>query len=138
MYIYVLKLENDKYYIGKSKNHLQRIEDHKNNIGSYWTKKYKPLEVIDVFEQNDSFDEDKTTLQYMDLYGIENVRGGAFVQLNISNSQIEFIQKILNSRNDKCFKCGKEGHFVRYCPNKNEKCFLCGKNTHLTDDCDQI
>ena len=40
VYIYVLKLEQEKYYIGKTNNPEFRINDHFNNIGSEWTKKY--------------------------------------------------------------------------------------------------
>ena len=45
--IYVLKLEENKYYIGQSKDTEQRKRLHlKGKQGSEWTKKYKPIEEI--------------------------------------------------------------------------------------------
>ena len=41
--IYILKLSNNKYYIGKSNNIFIRYRQHLNGNGSFWTKKYKPL-----------------------------------------------------------------------------------------------
>ena len=39
VYIYILKLRNNKYYIGKTQNPTFRLEDHFENNGSSWTKK---------------------------------------------------------------------------------------------------
>jgi hypothetical protein len=69
--IYILKLENNKYYIGRTNNPKFRIENHFNNKGSYWTKKYKPINVIEVINNCDEYDEDKYTIKYMNLYGID-------------------------------------------------------------------
>jgi predicted GIY-YIG superfamily endonuclease len=55
--IYILKLEDNKYYVGKTKNINKRILEHFSNNGSEWTKKYKPIEIIDTFKSNDVFDE---------------------------------------------------------------------------------
>ena len=43
VFIYVLELENKKYYIGKTTNPIYRLGKHFNNSGSEWTKKYKPI-----------------------------------------------------------------------------------------------
>lgn len=61
MNIYCLKLEKDKFYIGKSSDVNERILSHFNKNGSEWTKKYKPLEIMEVIENCDEFDEDKYT-----------------------------------------------------------------------------
>ena len=37
--IYVLKLKEGKYYIGKTNNEKKRIEEHIKSNGSEWTKK---------------------------------------------------------------------------------------------------
>ena len=42
-YIYVLKLEEDRYYIGRTSNILRRIKEHFTEGGAIYTKKYKPL-----------------------------------------------------------------------------------------------
>jgi predicted GIY-YIG superfamily endonuclease len=75
--IYVLELESNKYYVGKSKELEIRLENHFNNNGFSWTQKYKPIKILEIFKDCDDFDEDKYTLKYMSKYGINNVRGGS-------------------------------------------------------------
>jgi len=115
--IYVLKLEKGKYYVGKTNNPRFRLENHFNSNGSQWTKKYKPLKIIEIKPDCDDYDEDKITRQYMDKYGIENVRGGSFVSINLEQSVIDTLKQMDNGTNNKCFNCGKEGHFARNCRN---------------------
>lgn len=44
--IYILELENQKYYVGKTENPEVRIDSHFQGEGSVWTKKYKPIRVL--------------------------------------------------------------------------------------------
>lgn len=113
--IYILELENNKYYVGKSNNTSSRIKNHLYSKGSYWTQKYKPVKILEIIENCDVYDEEKYTLKYMDKYGINNVRGGSFAQINLSNTQIELIIKQLRNANDKCLHCGNSGHFIHKC-----------------------
>ena len=76
MVVYVLLLENSKYYIGYSEEYIFRLKKHFKNQGSLWTKKYPPIGVLEII-QGDKKIEKKTTLKYMRKYGWENVRGGA-------------------------------------------------------------
>lgn len=84
IYIYVIKLDKGKYYIGKTSNPQFRLQSHFDSNGSSWTKKYKPLKVIEIKPTSDDYDEDKITMQYMDKYGINNVRGGLFVSVKLN------------------------------------------------------
>jgi hypothetical protein len=84
VYIYVLKLENNKYYIGKTENPKIRLENHFSSNGSEWTKLYKPIKIIEIIPNCDNYDEDKYTKIYMDKYGIDNVRGGSYVQIELN------------------------------------------------------
>ena len=70
--IYILLLEETKYYIGKTTQPEIRLEKHFNSNGSLWTKKYKPIKVIGLIPNCDDFDEDKYTLKYMQKYGINS------------------------------------------------------------------
>ncbi len=119
VYIYVLKLENNKYYIGKTDNPNIRLNAHFKCNGSEWTKKYNPLEIIEIIPDCDKYDEDKYTKIYMDKYGIDNVRGGSYVKLELDTDTIKFLQKESIATNDKCFNCGMNGHFSKDC-NKNK------------------
>lgn len=115
VYIYVLKLEDNKYYVGKTTNPAFRIENHFSKNGSAWTRKYKPLKIEALIPDCDDYDEDKYTKKYMDKYGIENVRGGSFVSVELDENTLSHLTQMSNGTNDKCFKCGMKGHFTKNC-----------------------
>ena len=153
--IYVLLLEKGKYYIGKSNDVFKRCIEHFEGSGSCWTKKYKPLKLEKTIENVSPFEEDKITKEYMLKYGIENVRGGTYIQIELTESQINSINDELRGAMDECMKCGKKGHFAAECAyykkNKNSRvvpsrddgedddddvghvCDKCGKT--FKDDC---
>jgi len=115
LYIYILKLRHGKYYIGKTINPNVRICNHFSRNGSVWTRRYKPVKIEKLIETDDAFDEDKWTLKYMDMKGIQNVRGGSFCQMTLSPDMKALIARMLNGSKDRCFKCGNTGHFVKNC-----------------------
>ena len=115
MHIYVLKLEENKYYIGKTNNISQRLLCHYQSTGSAWTTKYKPIDLCEKVDTYDDYDEDKYTLKYMKKYGIENVRGGSFTQIELSENQINTLQQMIKGQNNQCYKCGSNDHFVNNC-----------------------
>lgn len=119
VYIYILKLEHSKYYIGKSNKPDERIITHYDSNGASWTSVHKPIDILDVIPNCDEYDEDKYTIWMMNKYGIDNVRGGSFSKVKLEKEMINILQKMITSSNDKCFKCGEKGHFVKYCKNRN-------------------
>ena len=116
IYIYVLLLEQNKYYIGKTTNPSFRLEQHIKSSGSSWTKKYKPVNIHEIRPDQTDHDEQRITQEYMKKYGIDNVRGGPWCNINIDTEK-EFIQKMLYSEEDKCYQCGSNDHFASACPN---------------------
>lgn len=134
--IYVLKLEDEKYYVGKTSNISNRFTQHIDGSGAAWTKKYKPIEMIASYDNCDNFDEDKYTLMMMEKYGIENVRGGTFCEVVLSEAHTQFLTQMLNSASDTCFVCGKRDHFAKDCPiNERNNCYTCGKKGHIAKFC---
>lgn len=114
--VYVLRLTQGKYYVGKSYDVVRRVEDHHNSQGCYWTRMYPPVEVMAVYNNCDHFDEDKHTITMMAKYGIDNVRGGTFSRVQLSDTDREVIERMLRSGNDACFRCGSTTHWVDKCP----------------------
>ena len=120
MFIYILQLEKGKYYV---------IEKHFHREGSSWTKKYKPLSVVEMIPNCDSYDEDKHTIRYMEKYGIQNVRGGSFCQINLSDVNLSTLHQMINGATDKCYICGKSDHFARDCKRTKEKVSINGEES---------
>jgi len=117
--LYGLLLEEKKYYIGKSSTPAgiaQRFKAHLegNSMGAEWTKKYRPIEIIFELHNVDPLQEDLLTLQYMREYGIDNVRGGTYAQVILSETQLIEITTKLRGASDKCYKCGGD-HFAARC-----------------------
>jgi len=86
MYIHVLSLESQKFYIGKSVG-----SDTDEIIKSYtktkniepWVKKYKPLTVVEIFKQTHDKNEHYITIYYMKKYGMDAVRSGLYPDIQL-------------------------------------------------------
>jgi len=114
-FIYILRCEQDKIYVGKTKNVNLRFEQHMNGFGSTFTSKYKPISIIETHVEMNEFDEDNYVKLYMKQYGIDNIRGGSYSNLSLTSSQIEVLNLELNHSDNKCFKCNNTGHYSNSC-----------------------
>lgn len=112
--IYILKLNNNNFYVGTTSNLPRRLRDHFNHRGSVWTKKHKPLEVLDILENKDIFSEDNITKQLMFLHGFNHVRGGSYCRTELTPCDITTLTKEYRSAYNLCFKCG-EPHMSYKC-----------------------
>jgi hypothetical protein len=57
----------------------------------------------------------------MKKYGIENVRGGAYTQIDIPITTVSVLQNEILGNSDKCYNCGLAGHFTNNCKKINSK-----------------
>jgi predicted GIY-YIG superfamily endonuclease len=87
-YIYVWELEEGKFYVGWSENLSRRLDEHLSEEGAIWTKKYKPVSIMEVCRGDKSVEKQKT-LEYMKLKGWENVRGGPWCYLDYKTAPPE-------------------------------------------------
>lgn len=115
--LYVLQLENNKWYVGKTTDIAARFKQHASGAGSAWTKNYKPLKIVETRRLKDQYDETNTTKEYMKKYGVDNVRGGAYVQIVLPDDVEKVLKMELRGDSDTCFKCNLKGHFASKCPN---------------------
>ena len=113
--VYVLSLENNKFYVGISSNVQRRWLQHKEGVGALWTRLHKPIKIVTVSRNASSFEEDKLTKLYMSTYGIQNVRGGSYVSITLSNDEIRAIKKELLFASNRCIRCEAVGHYVKNC-----------------------
>ena len=86
-YLYVLQCENELFYIGTTMFPYQRIDNHFEGFGANFTKKNKPLNIVDLYSL-DTFDrkeaykyECEKTKEYRNIFGCDKVVGGKYLQL---------------------------------------------------------
>ena len=144
--IYVLKLSENKWYIGKTlRNVDERFKEHIEGKGSSWTTKYKPIKIEKIYKDCDYQVENHITHEYMEEYGIENVRGGSYTNVELYPEQINYLELITNpehwfegelhcyysdeikklyndyremekdEKNNLCYKCFSKNHFAKDC-----------------------
>jgi len=151
MIIYLLCLEQKKYYVGRTNDIVRRYQEHLEEEGCQWTKVYKPYKYKILVEQGDMFDEDKYVFITMMKKGIDNVRGGSYCQFHLSPKTKQILYNHIANATDRCFKCGKIGHYANECPNKEinvyqnpniakkslvvRKCGKCGVGGHNVRTC---
>lgn len=83
--IYVIRLESDKYFVGYTRNLKRAFKKHQKGKASSWTRRYKPIEVIETIAVQCETGKqsvpmtNEVVLRYFDKFGVKNVRGGSFV-----------------------------------------------------------
>jgi predicted GIY-YIG superfamily endonuclease len=122
--IYVLHLEDNNFYVGKTiRNVNTRIKEHLDNgyMTSRWTKQYKPLRrlapLTSIPDDLESW-ERAETLERMWIYGIQRVRGWKYTQLNLTTSDQSQVIMQLCERKDLCRCCGNFGHGISHCSSR--------------------
>ena len=151
--IYILKLQENKWYIGKTyKKVKERFQEHLDGKGSSWTSKYKPIKIHKIIDTcgpdkgAEYWQENASTLEYMEEYGIENVRGGSYTNVVLYPEQLEYLELVTNPENfyEGKLNCGIDDHTKElYKAYKNmeqdEKhncCYKCFSKTHFAKDCE--
>lgn len=144
--IYILQLEHDKFYVGKTNNLQKRYREHEKGKGegSEWTSLFKPLKIIlqeKVKGDIGIYLEDAYTKLYMQKYSIENVRGGSYCQLELNSERKKLIQKEIWHTQDLCMNCGRH-NFSEPCdenklwPNNKNISKSCNENKNISETCD--
>eukprot|EP01051_Picozoa_sp_SAG22_P011748 SAG22_NODE_1158_length_5329_cov_126.882792_3_plen_80_part_00 len=66
-------------------NFNMRYAQHESGEGARWTRKHKPIGVMEIVPNAGSEMENIKTKEYMEKYGWENVRGGFWCKLEYKN-----------------------------------------------------
>lgn len=104
-YIIIIILKNNKYFIMKTNQENFILEKHFDKNKYKFTQEnepisYKYIEMINMFDLNNMVKE------YMYKYGIENVRGGSYIQNILSQEQLNVLQSEFWTYENKCSQCG--------------------------------
>lgn len=97
MLIYIVQCSKNKYFVGSSNmtqnaylNHLKEL------VPNDWLKTYTPIKIINKHQANYVNDEDLITIQSINKYGLNNVRGGSFSDFELTDVMVDIINKQLN------------------------------------------
>jgi len=100
--IYILECKGGKYYVGKIKSNVyKRIKQHFDGKGAKWTKKYKPIDIVDIRRNKRDYSETLITLEMMKKHGRKNVRGGSLARMRLTKEQIEYVDWKIGDREEK-------------------------------------
>ncbi|HGE8282651.1 TPA: GIY-YIG nuclease family protein [Serratia marcescens] len=86
IYLYVLELSNECFYVGLTADIKKRMDEHFNGNGSEWTRLNKPLRLIHAINTGTKYAreaevmESEATVILMLKHGISKVRGGYYTQ----------------------------------------------------------
>ncbi|GBB83150.1 hypothetical protein RclHR1_00010032 [Rhizophagus clarus] len=114
--VYILKCNDEKYYVGKTTGEINdRYLQHCSGYGAEWTRIYRPVKIFDSFQTDNVHLLSNITLDYMKIFGIDNVRGDEYSKVTLSAEEENNIRRLLSFRNVSCYKCGISGHFINDC-----------------------
>jgi hypothetical protein len=125
--VYVLKLDDGCFYVGKSSNVDARVAQHASGSVhcASWCKSHGVTNIqrmktecppsgddLDAWEKNE-------TLVQMMRHGVDKVRGWAFTNESLNMDQLVTLKTLLTEQADVCRRCGFHGHFVSTCSEAN-------------------
>ena len=117
--IYVLRLDNKPtpfFYVGKSSNIAERIQQHKDGRGAYCVTGEPFTQVPPVthgsVDNMDSWERDEVITRMFE-FGINNVRGWMYTLKTMPVEQKVSAFDQICEKFDRCRKCGRGTHFVR-------------------------
>ena len=131
--IYVLELQGNKYYVGKTNHTFQRFEQHKSGSGAKWTQKHKVKDLFAFHKDMKDTDENKITIQMMKKYGVRNVRGGSWTKVNMTEAEINRLEKRISARGKRPGKSSSTKKTTRR--KKKISCTRCGRTSHTVEKC---
>ena len=142
MVIFVLKLNNDKWYVGETSNLSQTLEKIQKGDGPFWTQRNRFVAVEKIYEIGDL---KSITLDYMKKYGWQNVRGYAWEQWSMKeppktlvkllrDDENQLVSNLRKKQNGKCSKCQTQLYEIEediQIRKWKRDCYRCNKSTEI-------
>jgi predicted GIY-YIG superfamily endonuclease len=148
-FIYVLKCQKDKFFIGKTYNVQIEYNEHLDGTFCDLTKEFKPYDIECIFELNDKITLENVISSYVKKYEKTNI---FFIDANKKE-----IKNLLKNENNYCV-CKSKEHWLTECPQNTKKefwakifnnvfnklskklkkigfCPRCGREGHDMNDC---
>ena len=91
--VYVLKLENGNYYVGKTDRGEKRLKEHVKGRGAEWTKMHKPEKIHAYYRNAGDSGEKKVFNQMVKKYGAKKVRGAHFTKRKASAAELRKMEE---------------------------------------------
>lgn len=147
-FIYTLRCQKDKYYIGKTYNVQIEYNEHLDGTFCDITKEYKPYDIECILEVDDNISLEIVIAKYLNRYGSSNIY--------FHETDKKTIKRLRKEDNKKCI-CDKEHWLVECELNQKDKfwtnvlnrvvnklttnfkksgiCYRCGRYGHEVDEC---
>lgn len=104
-HVYVLRLAGGRKYVGISDDPAKALVVHKEGGVSAWTDRYPPERIQHIEYRVRPADLDRYVLRYMVQYGIENVRGGTWSTVRLTEVDQRAIRRqMAQERRDCCIQ----------------------------------
>ena len=128
IFLYTLRLEKQRYYVGTTNDPRRRLAEHRKGQGAEWTMHYAPigfskeypLQKLIGSEENARLKEDAHVKRVMLEHGIDLVRGGSYSSPNLARCDVHALCKELFHAKNGCLRCGRQSHWANDCYAKTD------------------
>lgn len=145
-YVYLLELQNKKYYVGRTNNVERRLNEHRTRSDVEWVRAHGFVRLVCAHPITSRLEEDLEVKKAMLEFGVDNVRGGTYSASVLPLQVKALLQNELVHAEDKCFACGSQDHYVAQCGSGKPKvaakpkanintCVRCQRNNHTLEKC---
>ena len=123
-FLYVLRLVEDKYYVGRTEDVTARLERHRRGGATNWTTRFPPLpgpEALYFWKPLRRDEEEDVVVEGLMFerykrHGFDVVRGGTFFHPILPEHRRRALVDKFRLRDERCFVCGDECHVSKNCP----------------------
>jgi hypothetical protein len=104
--LFLLELEHGKFYAGASSDPVKALEECRERLGSFsqWTQIHRPVRLREVVRVAQVVDLDVYVRKWMLQYGVENVRGGSWSSVRLTDKDRQVLSVEL-PRQGGCVVC---------------------------------